>query len=408
MPSLDTYKKLHKGKTNGQIHKKQSDMIMEATWDNDINSRILYFYDQDHDDEFELADHLQPYKCNNKIPVEAKLYEIEYNSLSKDTVSHHIVFKPSFDIENITPYYQEKFGKPLGALSPIGLYFDAEDSNGVYHRWMVVGEYRYYSNQFPSYLVLPCDYKLQWIYNQKKYESWVCLRSQSSYNSGLWTDYRFTEPENQKIVWLSFNDQTVNLFYDTRVVISEPRPIPVCWSVSKVEDMNVKGIIRLTMKQDKFNPHTDYIEKDEEQNVIGMWCNYYDSKIEPKDANDPTVPTRIVDISYNGITPEVKVQGSFTVFTVTMYDGTYDDIKSELPFEPGDWEFTIDGNDVSDMLEIQYPDNANGLDQNQIAIRFVGPDIYIGEILLVKYRTNKDKGADYVSSGYIEMSIVGL
>lgn len=186
MPSLETYKKLYTGNQNiGQAHKTQSDMIMEATWDRDIDSRILWFYDQDHDDEFEISDDLHPDKQKNKIPVEAKLFEMEYNSLAKDTVSHHILFKPSFDISNITPYYQEKFAKPLKSIPPIGLYFDAEDSKGVYHRWLVVGEYRHYANQFPSYLVLPCDYKLQWIYNQKKYESWVCLRSQSSYNKLL-------------------------------------------------------------------------------------------------------------------------------------------------------------------------------------------------------------------------------
>lgn len=179
MPDLDFYKRKSGGvKTSGQAHKRQSDVIMEATWNRDIDSRIGWFYDQDHDDEFEVEDALHPEKSKTKIPVEIKLFEMEYNSLAKDEVAYHIMFKPSYE-PNI-PYYDEKFAKPLGATYPTGLYMDAADSKGIYHRWLVVGQYRHYSNQFPTYLVLPTDHKLQWIYDHKKYESWGVLRSQNS------------------------------------------------------------------------------------------------------------------------------------------------------------------------------------------------------------------------------------
>lgn len=181
MPSLDMYKKMLNGaKTSGQAHKIQSDKIMESTWYNDIASKTIYLYDQDHDDEFELAEDLHPEKSRSKIPVEVKHYEIEYNSLAKDEVSHHIMFKPSY-MPNVS-YYDEKFAKPLGAMYPIGLFADIPNEQGIYNRWMVVGEYRAHSNQFPSYLVLPCNHRLQWIYKGHKYESWVVLRSQNSYN----------------------------------------------------------------------------------------------------------------------------------------------------------------------------------------------------------------------------------
>ena len=164
----------------GQAHKNQSDMIMEATWDRDIDSRIGFFYTQDRDEEFEIKTDLHPDKTKKKIPVDVKLFEMEYNSLSKDTVAYHISFKPSFNYEEVFPFYNKEFKEPLGADWPIGLYCDLQDSKGIFHRWLVVGQYRHYSNQFPSYLVLPCDFKLQWIYKQKKYESWGVLRSQSS------------------------------------------------------------------------------------------------------------------------------------------------------------------------------------------------------------------------------------
>ena len=149
---------------------------------------------------------------------------------------------------------------------------DIADSRGDYQRWLIVGQYREHANQFPSYLVLPCDHKLQWVYQGKKYESWCVLRSQSSYNSGLWTDYRITSQENQKIVWLPFNDKTKTIFYDQRFIISQDRETPVAWSCSKVEDMNVKGIARYTLKQDKFDEHNDYIEKDADYTYIHLWA----------------------------------------------------------------------------------------------------------------------------------------
>lgn len=178
MPSLDMYKKLNNARTTGQAHKIQSDNVMEATWYNDISAKTAWFYDQDHDDEFFIRDNLHPEKSHSKIPVEVKIFEIEYNSLAKDTIALHLQFKPSYKC-NI-PYYKEKFADPLGAIFPIGMYVEAPDGNGVFHRYLVVDQYRYYSDQFPTYLILPCNHKLQWVYDNRKYESWCVLRSQNS------------------------------------------------------------------------------------------------------------------------------------------------------------------------------------------------------------------------------------
>lgn len=180
MPSFMMQKRLDqmKGKTVGEVHKFESDSVMEATWYNDMDAKTAWFYDQYHDEEFDVVDDLHPEKTRSKIPVEVKLFEMEYNSLAKDEVAYHIMFKPSYK-PNI-PYYDDAFAKPLGAIFPIGLYMDAADSKGIFHRWLVVGQYRHYSNQFPTYLVLPCDFKAQWIYKNKKYESWAVLRSQNS------------------------------------------------------------------------------------------------------------------------------------------------------------------------------------------------------------------------------------
>jgi len=388
MPSLDIYKKLNNARTTGQAHKIQSDNVMEATWYNDISAKTAWFYDQDHDDEFFVRDNLHPEKSHSKIPVEVKIFEIEYNSLAKDTIALHLQFKPSYKC-NI-PYYKEKFADPLGAIFPIGMYVEAPDGNGIFHRYLVVDQYRYYSDQFPTYLILPCNHKLQWVYDNHKYESWCVLRSQNSYNSGIWQDYRITNPENQKIIWLPYNDKTQTIFYDQRIIISQNRKTPVVWSVSKVEDINVRGIARYTCAQDQFDPHKDYIEYDDNGNLIGMWASYYDNKIKPTELIEDT--TNIYcKITYKGVqNNQFKVNGNARVFYVKFYK---DD--EEVNFTSGNWSFMIENQPKDDLFTVEQQDD------DSFKIRFIGSDDYIGQKVTLKYTTNSN-----ISSS-IEMNIAG-
>ena len=91
MPSLDTYKRLHSGlNTVGQIHKKQSDEVMEATWDNDIATRTCYLYDYWHDDFITQLRDLHPEKDKNKIPISIKYLANASQTYDKDYVSSQV------------------------------------------------------------------------------------------------------------------------------------------------------------------------------------------------------------------------------------------------------------------------------------------------------------------------------
>ena len=77
---------------------------------------------------------------------------------------------------------------------------------------------------------------------------------------------------------------TETLFYNHRLIIdtfveSEPR----AWLISKVNRISPNGICRVTLTQDTYNQHTDYIEHDENGNIIGMWANWFSSVIEPEE-----------------------------------------------------------------------------------------------------------------------------
>lgn len=396
MPSFNLYKQMFGGRTLGQVRKDDSDMVMEASWDGDISSCVAYFYSKVHDSEFDSGDDLHP--CGTrKVPVEIKFFEIEYNSLSKDEVPYHIMFKPSFDYKELIPFYDEEFARPYGALFPDGLFCDIPDKNGVYHRWLCAGQYRRYSEQFSTFFVLPCTHKLQWVYKRQKYECWCVLKNQSSYNSGEWAGRNIRIAENQKVIWLPFTPETANIFYDMRMCISEPREEPLTWHISKVEDMNTKGVLMLTAAQDRFNAQTDFIEKDDEGKAIGMWASFFDINETPADDPVPKQPSVFSKITYSGSAAEVKVNGNYKKFTVTFYDDA-----GEVPFRTGGWFYTVDGVDASELLDVKDSSDDSGIKQNQVRVKFVGGDSYIGKNLVVSFKD--DTG---VKSSQL-MNIVGV
>lgn len=70
----------------GNIHKQNSDLIMEKTFENDINTRIAYFYDYYHDKEPLKYYDLNPIKYKYGIPIEIKFMSNAFNSENKDQV----------------------------------------------------------------------------------------------------------------------------------------------------------------------------------------------------------------------------------------------------------------------------------------------------------------------------------
>ena len=74
MPNLSTYNRIlsSSGKKLGEVRKYQSDILMEATWDGDIQSRVAYLYDFYHDDEPTKIINLSSEKSKTKITVDIK------------------------------------------------------------------------------------------------------------------------------------------------------------------------------------------------------------------------------------------------------------------------------------------------------------------------------------------------
>ena len=148
---------------------------------------------------------------------------------------------------------------------------------------------------------------------------------------------------------------------------------PRAWLISKINRLSPDGIARITLAQDVFDQHNDYIERDSDGNVIGMWANYFNSAIEPTFVPQDEPSSIWSKITCTG-KPQFKIGGSAKTFTVTYYDNENQEMTDH---SVGSWALSIDGVDVSSSLFTITEDG------NKAKIKFLGDDSYIGKILTI-------------------------
>lgn len=377
--NFNDYKRNLSGGTNGQRHTYEAQDIIENTWYDDPSSCIGYLYSWEYDDEKDKNIGLHPEESKTKIPVDIKYMVNSYQSLSKDNVDYRIMFKPSYRCN--VPYYKDLFEKKVGAEFPIGLFIDIPDNQGIYRRWLIVAGANTDNRDFPNWSILFCDYDFKWVYKGKKYHMWGVGRSQNSYNSGEWTDFRFTSQENQRKFILPYNDISKTIFYNQRIALSPPLEVPLAWHVSKVEGVNPLGIMHYTLAQEEWNFHTDVVEYDEDGNVVGMWCDLISqSNLPPQYNTDPEIlpiepDGNYAEITYGGTKPQIKVNGSYKAVTVSYYNSN-ELLKNQTP---GEWSYYIDDTDATDLVKVLETDSPN-----TIKVKFLGDENYLGKVLTVK------------------------
>ena len=363
-------------RTNGQNHFRESQNIIEYTWYDDPASTIGYLYDYYHDDEPDKNFDIHPECSKTKTMVEIKYILSPYRSLAKDEVDSRIMFKPSYKCN--VPYYENKFRRPTQGVFPTGLYLDIKNEDGIWQKWLVINTADASNHDFPTWSILPCGYKFQWMYDGKKQEMWGVERSQSSYTSGLWRDRIFESPDNITKCIMPYNDISKTFFYNSRIIISTDLIEPLAWRVSKVEPFAHRGNILFTLKQDIYDDHRDLVERDDEGFIVGMWADYYKEDNLPTDIPvepDPEGTGNYAEITYAGTEPHIKVNGSYKKITITYYNSD----ESAIDQTPGIWSYWIDDTDVSELVKVLETDSPN-----IIKVKFLGDEEYIGKVLTIK------------------------
>ena len=395
MPSLSTARRILNAKTNcsktiGQIQKENSDFIMENTWDSDIQSKVGYIYDYMHDDQPNIKDHIT-YENTIKTRIDVKLIVKSYSSLDQDQPEFYCQFKPSqpleFNLGDELYYFETEYRQKYGIEFPIGFYVDLPDDKGVYRKWLICE--KELGNQFPKYLILPIDYQFMWIekdgQNIYKRKMWGVNRSQKSYTIGTYTDHVFTRPDNQQKAFLPLNSITESLWYtkddnkNMRMVVSAKTKHPIIWSLTKIENAKPLGIQVLTFYQNFWNEHTDYIEKDSNGNIIGMWADYFSSQLSPTEP--PTLSPNLSSITTNitTSTPTIKVGGSYKNLTINFYNKSNENITTEYSEADFKWSCSMDDEIWTDKVIWR-----NGAEFNQIKLKIPNDTSIIGKILSIK------------------------
>ena len=406
MPSLQTARRVANAKNNGaktigQIYKEQSDWAMEQTWDNDEQSKLCYIYDWKHDDSPNINIGMT-YENTTKTPIDAKILVSKYGSIDKDSPTLQCQFKPSqkeYFTEEDDLFYMEEYRKKY-QLDDIfvGMYLDVPDKKGVYHRHLIC--MKDVEQNFQKYFLLPCDYLLQWVQTKadKRYRRsmWCVLKSQSSYNSGIWVDNVTASQQNQELLFIPTNEVSDTIYYvsesdenNQRLIVDVPNYsienwTPNTWVVSKVERVNVRGRTKLTLYQKPFNSNTDYIEKDENGIITGLWANYFDGTA-PTDPSIPTTPPSSITARISASTSTIKVGGSYKNLTVNLFNDSNEDITTEYTDATFTWTCSVDDEDWTDKVTWRA-----GTEYNQKKVKFPNDTSTIGKILSVKCEITKD------------------
>lgn len=251
-----------KGKNLSEVRRNESDRIMNATFTGDVGYRRVYLLDKD----------------KGWVFTDAKYSRHSKASISKDDVDSYLQFRPKehhpigtyvFIPDDTSPDLDIDYDNPLSSANIANL-------------WMIVG--RNNANQYVRYLIIRVNYDFKWVTIDADSEKHImhclgCVRAANSYTSGVWTDEYTTSLDNLSNAWLpntyyvygnKLKDyglcDTRGILIQTRMMITVNVINPNCYYVSKILDMVPPGILKLSLKQDDYNPKTD--------DIMLMVCDY--------------------------------------------------------------------------------------------------------------------------------------
>lgn len=187
--------------------------------------------------EYAFAD-MTTYK---RVKVNGTYYDARFLEDRKDTV------------ESAAGNHRIQFRK--GVHFPVGTYIEIPNEEEVYEKWLLVSDVD--AVQFPKNCILKCNYNLKWIYNNRLIEYPVALRTKNSYTDGVKQAEEFNTLDNQSAFWIPFNEDTQEITYDMRFLISNNPKHPKAFKVTKVDDVLRPGLVMVFLLQDQLQDGDD-------------------------------------------------------------------------------------------------------------------------------------------------------
>lgn len=199
------------GSNQSEMHRMQSNMVIEQTWDRDPNYRRVYVV-----------------KVGSGLPVVTEQHELvdvkfnveAYQKAGSDEPAYHLQFR----------HGAEKRNPDIG----VGSYVYMADEDGEWKWWLILG-----CDERPSfrqYHIIETNYKLGWILDGKIYYHLVVLRSGSGGSNGGVDENSYTSVVDGTLsVWMPTTNDSAMIGYNQRFLISDTKRLtPLAWEVSKI------------------------------------------------------------------------------------------------------------------------------------------------------------------------------
>lgn len=280
-----------RGSFMGEVMRRQSDMIVNTTWLNSVAARRV-----------------QVKWLNRGLPpAYASVDEFE------DPIDAHFELKSAYSVTSgESPYYLTfRPGEMVRHTEiKVGAYVSISNTDNIPEWWMIV--FIEDDNELKKAQILKCNWTFGWVADGKIYRHLGVLRHGSSTREVDENAYT-TVVNGNGVMLMATNFDTQTIKPGQRLLISdEGRTPPLSYSVSTITDTMPVGVTRFVISQGTFDAQHDNAEL--------MLANYYDSNVEPECCDPEEEILSTAAITFNGVTPTVKVGGSYKVFTASFSD----------------------------------------------------------------------------------------
>lgn len=306
------YENFHKrmdrrGSFMGEDMRRQSDMIVNATWLNSVSARRV---------QVKWLNYGLPpeYKSANEFedPIDAHFEMKSAYSVNSGESPYYLTFRPGELVRH--PEIQ------------VGAYVSIPNVDNIPEWWMII--FIEDDNELKKLQILKCNWIFGWVVDGKIYRHLGVLRHGSSTREADENAYT-TVVNGNGIMWMATNTDTQTIRSGQRLLISdEGRMPPLCYQVSTITDTMPIGITKFVISQGTFDQTHDNAEL--------MLADYYVNNVEPEENDPETTIMSTATITYNGTQPTVKVGGSFKIFTASFSDENVEVKKWFISDENGD------------------------------------------------------------------------
>lgn len=289
------------GSYMGETMRKQTGLIVDATWVNSITARpvcVQYLSTglpkvYTSPDDFEET-------------IWAHFESIKTYSVGGNAVDFQLVFRP----HELDDHPEIK----------VGAYVNIPNVHGWPEQWLIVHISE--ENDLINARILKTNWILKWVADGKIYNCLGVLRGGSADAKGIEDVGYITSVDSTSAIWLPTNYDTRTIGMNTRFLISdEGRTPPLAWVVSRLRDTTPIGLTQVSLSQDVYVSQKDNSEL--------MIADYYAYNILPEESSEIETDSDIsafgeiaavgeATITYTGIRPTIKVGGSFKVFTASF------------------------------------------------------------------------------------------